>query len=157
VAAFGIVVTTVATLVIPVAPNWIALGGALFVVGPLDSIVDVAQNAHGLRVRRRYGRSIVNSLHGVWSIGAVLGGLMGAAAAGLRIPTTPNAPQRRRPRRRRRAPRRPTTEAGARSAVPPCGCGLLTVVPGGRRHRRPARVLVNRSQVKVPRQERGWT
>ncbi|MBA9002745.1 MFS transporter [Thermomonospora cellulosilytica] len=86
VAAFGIVVTTVATLVIPVAPNWVALGGALFVVGALDSVVDVAQNAHGLRVQRLYGRSIVNSLHGVWSIGAVLGGLMGSAAVGLRLP-----------------------------------------------------------------------
>ncbi|SEH01177.1 Fucose permease [Nonomuraea solani] len=86
VAAFGIVVTTVTTLVISFTPNWIALGGALFVVGALDAIVDVAQNAHGLRVQRLYRRSIVNSLHGVWSIGAVLGGLMGSAAAGLDIP-----------------------------------------------------------------------
>jgi hypothetical protein len=59
---------------------------ALFLVGALDSIVDVAQNAHGLRVQRLYGRSIVNSLHGLWSIGAVLGGLMGSAAAGLSLP-----------------------------------------------------------------------
>ncbi|MEU6797623.1 MFS transporter [Nonomuraea wenchangensis] len=86
VAAFGIVVTTLATLAIPFAPNWIVFGGALFVVGALDAVVDVAQNAHGLRVQRLYQRSILNSLHGVWSIGAVLGGLMGAAAAGLRLP-----------------------------------------------------------------------
>ncbi|MEV0627484.1 MFS transporter [Nonomuraea wenchangensis] len=86
VAAFGIVITTLATLAIPFAPNWIAFGAALFVVGALDAVVDVAQNAHGLRVQRLYQRSILNSLHGVWSIGAVLGGLMGAAAAGLRLP-----------------------------------------------------------------------
>ncbi|MEV7805613.1 MFS transporter [Microbispora sp. NPDC088329] len=86
VGAFGIVVTTVATLVVPIAPNWIALGGALFVVGALDAVVDVAQNAHGLRVQRLYGRSILNSLHGLWSVGAVIGGLMGSAAAGLHIP-----------------------------------------------------------------------
>ncbi|MFI7130909.1 MFS transporter [Nonomuraea sp. NPDC050153] len=86
VASFGIVVTTVVTLFVPFAPNWIAFGGALFVVGALDAIVDVAQNAHGLRVQRLYGRSIVNSLHGVWSVGAVLGGLMGSAAAGLDLP-----------------------------------------------------------------------
>jgi hypothetical protein len=73
-------------LAIPFAPSWILLGAALFVIGALDSVVDVAQNAHGLRVQRLYGRSIVNSLHGVWSIGAVLGGLMGSAAAGLRLP-----------------------------------------------------------------------
>ena len=86
VASFGIVLTTIATLAIPVAPGWILFGAVLFVVGALDSVVDVAQNAHGLRVQRLYRRSIVNSLHGVWSIGAVLGGLMGAAAAGLRVP-----------------------------------------------------------------------
>ncbi|WP_106403281.1 MFS transporter [Actinocorallia populi] len=86
VAALGIVLLAATTLAIPVAPNWIVFAAVLFVVGALDSIIDVAQNAHGLRVQRLYGRSILNSLHGVWSIGAVLGGLMGAAAAGLRIP-----------------------------------------------------------------------
>ncbi|GGM59987.1 MFS transporter [Thermopolyspora flexuosa] len=88
VAAFGIVATAAATLAIPFAPNWAVFGAALFAVGALDAVVDVAQNAHGLRVQRLYGRSIVNSLHGVWSIGAVLGGLMGSAAAGLGLPLT---------------------------------------------------------------------
>jgi hypothetical protein len=46
----------------------------------------VAQNSHGLRVQRRYGRSILNSFHAIWSVGAVLGALMGGAAAGLGIP-----------------------------------------------------------------------
>ncbi|GAA2879818.1 MFS transporter [Actinoplanes cyaneus] len=86
VASAGIVLTAVATLGIPFAPHWLVLAAVLFVVGALDSIVDVAQNAHGLRVQRLYGRSIVNSLHGVWSVGAVLGGLMGSAAAGLDLP-----------------------------------------------------------------------
>ncbi|GIH97611.1 MFS transporter [Planobispora siamensis] len=86
VAAFGIVVTTITTMAVPFVPHWIAFGGALFAVGALDAVIDVAQNAHGLRVQRLYRRSILNSLHGVWSIGAVLGGLMGSAAAGLRLP-----------------------------------------------------------------------
>jgi MFS family permease len=86
VAVYGVLLATVATLAVAVAPNWVTFGAVLFVVGALDAIVDVAQNAHGLRVQRRYRRSIVNSLHGVWSIGAVLGGLMGAAAAGLHLP-----------------------------------------------------------------------
>jgi len=85
-ASFGIVLLTLATLLIPIAPHWTVFAGAMFVVGALDSIIDVAQNAHGLRVQRLYGRSILNSLHGVWSIGAVLGGLMGSAAAGLSVP-----------------------------------------------------------------------
>jgi MFS family permease len=85
-AAFGIVLLAAGTLLIPVVPNWLALAAVLFAIGALDAVIDVAQNAHGLRVQRLYGRSIVNSFHGVWSIGAVLGGLMGSAAAGLRLP-----------------------------------------------------------------------
>ncbi|MEO3810960.1 MFS transporter [Sphaerisporangium sp. B11E5] len=88
VAALGIVLLAAATLTVPFAPNWVAFAAVLFVVGALDAVIDVAQNAHGLRVQRLYGRSILNSLHGVWSVGAVLGGLMGSAAAGLRVPLT---------------------------------------------------------------------
>ncbi|MEV6041630.1 hypothetical protein AB0L65_61755 [Nonomuraea sp. NPDC052116] len=75
VAAFGIVVTTLATPAVPFVPHRVAFGAALFAAGALDAIVNVAQNAHGLRVQRLDRRSILNSLHGVWSIGAGLGGL----------------------------------------------------------------------------------
>ena len=54
--------------------------------GGADAVTDVAQNAHGLRVQRRYGRSIFNSFHALWSAGAILGGAMGAAAIALEIP-----------------------------------------------------------------------
>ena len=71
------------------APTWLALAAALLVAGALDAIVDVAQNAHGLRVQRHYGRSILNAFHGIWSIGAVAGGLLGSAAAGPRRSRSP--------------------------------------------------------------------
>jgi hypothetical protein len=82
----AIVATVLASLGILLAgsaPAWVELAGGLFVAGAMDSITDVAQNSHGLRVQRLYGRSILNSFHAVWSIGAVAGGLLGAAAAGL--------------------------------------------------------------------------
>ncbi|WP_395311357.1 MFS transporter [Mycobacterium sp. AMU20-3851] len=63
----------------------VVLAATLFVAGTCDAITDVAQNAHGLRVQQRYGRSIINSLHAVWAAGAILGGLMGAAAIALDI------------------------------------------------------------------------
>ncbi len=85
-ASFGIPFIAAGFLLVAVVPNWWLLAAVLFVAGAGDAIVDVAQNAHGLRVQRLYGRSIVNSFHGVWSIGAVLGGLMGSAAAGLHVP-----------------------------------------------------------------------
>jgi MFS family permease len=69
-----------------VAPSYATLVAALLLAGSLDSIADIAVNAHGLRVERVYRRSILNSLHGLWSVGAVAGGSMGAAAVGLGIP-----------------------------------------------------------------------
>jgi MFS family permease len=69
-----------------IAPSPVLFAGALFIAGAADSVTDVAQNAHGLRVQRNYGRSIINSLHAVWSVGAIVGGLMGAAAIALHVP-----------------------------------------------------------------------
>jgi MFS family permease len=83
------VVSTIAlaafVVVAGVAPTPLMLGGALFVAGASDAITDVAQNAHALRVQRIYGRSIINSFHAVWAVGAILGGLTGAAAIALHI------------------------------------------------------------------------
>ncbi|MCZ2858609.1 MFS transporter [Blastococcus sp. VKM Ac-2987] len=86
VASAGLVLLGFAVGAVAVAPNWLALAAALLVTGALDAVVDVAQNAHGLRVQRLYGRSILNAFHGIWSIGAVAGGLLGSAAAGLDVP-----------------------------------------------------------------------
>jgi MFS family permease len=66
----------------------LVLAAALFIAGACDAIADVAQNAHGLRLQRNYGRSIINSLHAVWAAGAIIGGLMGAAAIALGISRT---------------------------------------------------------------------
>jgi MFS family permease len=79
----GIAVFVVAAGLAPSPP---ALAAALFVAGASDGITDVAQNAHGLRVQRTYGRSIINSFHAVWAVGAILGGLMGAGAIAVHMP-----------------------------------------------------------------------
>lgn len=70
------------------ASSWAMLAAGLFIAGAMDAITDVAQNSHGLRVQRLYGRSILNSFHAVWSAGAVLGGIMGAALASAGLSTT---------------------------------------------------------------------
>lgn len=59
---------------------------AMFLGGALDAHVDTAQNAQGMEVQRARGRSIINSLHALWSLGAVAGGLMGSAALALGVP-----------------------------------------------------------------------
>lgn len=89
-AAGGVALLALAVAGIPFAEAWLALALLMFLVGALDAVVDVAQNAHGFRVQRAYGRSIINSLHAVWSIGAVVGGLLGAGAVALAIPLGPH-------------------------------------------------------------------
>ena len=83
VCTIGIAVMVVAA---SVSTTPVLLAAALFVGGVFDAVTDVAQNAHGLRVQRTYGRSIINSLHAIWSVGALLGGAMGAAAIALNVP-----------------------------------------------------------------------
>ncbi|MGV0717703.1 MFS transporter [Mycolicibacterium sp. XJ662] len=85
VAVVGTIGLAVFVLSAGLAPSAVALAGALFLAGACDAVTDVAQNAHGLRVQRRYGRSIINSFHAVWALGAILGGLTGAAAIALNV------------------------------------------------------------------------
>ncbi len=72
------------------APSWLALAGSFLVLGVLDATMDAAENAHGIAVQRRFGRSILHSFHGWWSAGTMLGGAMGAIAAGLGVPVAPD-------------------------------------------------------------------
>ncbi|AXE89206.1 MFS transporter [Streptomyces sp. Go-475] len=67
------------------AGSVVVFAGALFLAGVMDALVDVAQNAHALRVQRRYGRSVINSFHAIWSVGAVTGGAMAAGAIALEL------------------------------------------------------------------------
>ncbi|MFE2278579.1 MFS transporter [Streptomyces sp. NPDC059454] len=83
VAVIGTLLTGAGVLTAGLAGSVAVFAAALFLAGAMDAITDVAQNAHGLRVQRRYGRSIINSFHAIWSIGAVTGGAMAAGAIAL--------------------------------------------------------------------------
>jgi MFS family permease len=82
----GTVLTAAGVLVAGLAPSLPAFVVAMFLAGTMDSITDVAQNSHGLRVQRLYGRSIINGFHAIWSMGAALGGAMAAGALALDLP-----------------------------------------------------------------------
>ncbi|WP_159328273.1 MFS transporter [Streptomyces tendae] len=90
VAVGGTLLTGVGILAAGLADSVVVFAGALFLAGAMDAFTDVAQNAHGLRVQRRYGRSIINSFHAIWSIGAVTGGSMAAAAIALDVARGPH-------------------------------------------------------------------
>jgi MFS family permease len=64
------------------APNLAALIVALTFLGAANGLMDVAMNAHGVAVETRLGRPIMSSLHGMFSLGGLLGAAAGAAALG---------------------------------------------------------------------------
>ena len=86
VAVAGTIITSLGILAAGFAPSVLFFALGLFLGGAADAITDVAQNAHALRVQRGYGRSIINSCHAIWSIGAVLGGSMAAVAIAVAVP-----------------------------------------------------------------------
>ncbi|MDQ8702651.1 MFS transporter [Streptomyces sp. LHD-70] len=88
VAVLGTLLTGAGMLAAGSAHTAALFAGGLFLAGAMDAIVDVGQNAQGLEVQRRYGRSIINSLHAIWSIGAVTGGAMAAGAIALGLSRT---------------------------------------------------------------------
>ncbi|MER8069347.1 MFS transporter [Streptomyces sp. NPDC094034] len=90
VAVTGTILTGAWILAAGLSSSVWAFAGALFLAGAMDAITDVAQNEHGLRVQRRYGRSIINSFHAIWSIGAVTGGAMAAGAIALGLSRGPH-------------------------------------------------------------------
>ena len=62
------------------------LGAVLLWLGALDAVMDGAMNAHGLRVQERYGRSVINTFHGFWSLGTVAGALVGSVSLAVGVP-----------------------------------------------------------------------
>ncbi|WP_208858840.1 MFS transporter [Cryobacterium zongtaii] len=57
------------------------LAGTIFLIGFFDAIVDVAQNIAGIRVQDLAGRSILSSMHALWSLGGVASGAVATLAA----------------------------------------------------------------------------
>ncbi|MFE9569912.1 MFS transporter [Streptomyces sp. NPDC006692] len=74
---------TLALALPALAPNVYALCAALFLYGASAGMADVAMNALGVETENRLGRSIMSGLHGMWSVGALVGSAAGTLAAHL--------------------------------------------------------------------------
>ena len=61
------------------APTAVVLLLLLTTLGVLDVCNDVAMNAQGVIVQNRLGRSIMNRLHAMWSLGFTGGAVVGSA------------------------------------------------------------------------------
>jgi MFS family permease len=63
------------------APSLVLLALALLLFGAAAGTLDIAMNAHGIEVERRYARPILSSFHAGWSFGGLVGAGVGALAA----------------------------------------------------------------------------
>jgi MFS family permease len=70
-----------ALLAVALAPTLPALALALAAMAAASSVVDVAMNAQGIELERRYRRPLLSGLHAGHPFGLVAGGLAGSAAA----------------------------------------------------------------------------
>jgi MFS family permease len=65
---------------IAVVPTAALLASILAFMGFVDSQADVGMNAVGVRVEESVGRSVMTRLHGLWSLGALIGSGLSALA-----------------------------------------------------------------------------
>jgi predicted MFS family arabinose efflux permease len=80
----GLVLAAAITLPLNASTLWQAVAGA-FVLGVAAGCADVGMNALAVTVERDYGRPIMASFHAMFSIGTVVGSLLGAAGFALRL------------------------------------------------------------------------
>ncbi len=72
------------------APTRLLLYPAVAAFGLALGAVDATMNMQGVAVQHRYGRSILVSFHGAWSIGGILGSLANSGAGRLHLSLGPN-------------------------------------------------------------------
>jgi fucose permease len=70
-------------------PNAWTLALSLLGFGAAAGCSDVAMNAHGVRVERRAGKSIMSGFHGLWAVGLICGSAVGGLCAGAGIGAVP--------------------------------------------------------------------
>jgi len=90
VTAFFGVIFSLSLSGLALAPAPLALGAALFVYGFTFGATDVAMNAQGVEVERRLHKTIMGSLHGFFSLGALAGAAVSAGVASLGIGLVPH-------------------------------------------------------------------
>ncbi|WP_399093968.1 MFS transporter [Streptomyces sp. BBFR2] len=78
----GLLALWTLSLILPaLSPGLYALCPALLLYGASAGMSDVAMNALGVETEDRLGRPVMSGLHGMWSVGALLGSAAGTVAA----------------------------------------------------------------------------
>lgn len=85
--AFGAILLSLAIVLPALATSVRWLGAALVVLTVIHSMFNVSLNSAAVEVETAYGRSIMPTLHGTYSVGGLVGAVVGGFAAGRVSPT----------------------------------------------------------------------
>lgn len=83
---YGTFITVLVLPLVAFASSVWSLFMVLAIIMLLDPIVDIAMNLQGSNISARRDTPVMSRLHGLWSIGSVLGGLLAASMAMLAVP-----------------------------------------------------------------------
>lgn len=72
---------------IGLAQNFYQLGAVLFFFGVVGNMCNISVNTQGVEVEKIYGKSIMSSFHGAWSIAGFSGALIGLLMMNLHVNT----------------------------------------------------------------------
>ncbi len=72
---------------IGLAQDFYQLGAVLFLFGVIGNMCNISVNTQGVEVEKIYGKSIMSSFHGAWSIAGFTGALIGLLMMNLHIST----------------------------------------------------------------------
>ncbi|AXT86177.1 MFS transporter [Aeromicrobium sp. A1-2] len=86
--AFRLALLTIGlgALLVGLAPSLPLVVAAFVVYGLGVGAVDAGMNMQGVRVQHAYGRSVMASFHGMWSVAGIVGALYAAGAAKIDLP-----------------------------------------------------------------------
>lgn len=84
--AFAIPAYTVCLLVIGLAQSGWQLAIVLFLFGVFGNMCNISINTQGIAAEKLYGRQIMASFHGGWSLAGFTGALIGLAMINLKFP-----------------------------------------------------------------------
>jgi len=73
---------------IGMAPQFLAMALMQMAFGAVHGILDVSMNVHAVAVERAAKRRIMSGCHGSWSIGSIIGALLGSGAAHIGMSRT---------------------------------------------------------------------
>ncbi|MFD7083108.1 MFS transporter [Streptomyces sp. NPDC059918] len=80
---YAVPASVASLLLLAFAPTFSVLVAGGLIFGALFGLVDVAANAQAAHLERACGKPLMGKMHAGWSLGAVVGGLIGAATASL--------------------------------------------------------------------------